>query len=84
MVLSVRRVVGDDHPPHPLFLVGRPRRTIAVPTLSSMKYPNVEALPTQIMISYGDGMGATILVETHSASVEEREGRLGLTVLDFD
>ena len=26
--------------------VGRPRRTIAVPTLSSTRYPNIEALPT--------------------------------------
>ena len=45
--LFVRCVVGDDHPPHPLFLVGRLSRTIAVPTLSSMKYPDIEALPTQ-------------------------------------
>ena len=27
--------------------VGRPRRTIAVPSLSSTRYPNIEALPTQ-------------------------------------
>ena len=48
--LFVRCVVGDDHPPHPLFLVGRLRRTIAVPTLSSMRYPNAEALPKQISL----------------------------------